>query len=198
MHSLQARTGRMSATDFHDLDESLRRAGAACDAPESHGMLCGALCAGVDEAGDWLDQLLDQANGPEEAQEACRRLLSDLCDDTRKRLRAGALEFAPLLPDDETGLADRTDALGEWCQGFLFGMGLAGDALKLDGLSPETGEVLKDMNEIAQAGFEGEDSDEDETAYAEIVEYVRVGVQLLYEELQPVPPSTMPASETLH
>jgi uncharacterized protein YgfB (UPF0149 family) len=49
------------------------------------------------------------------------------------------------------------------------------------------------MSQIAQAGFEGEGaSDEDEAAYTEIVEYLRVGVQLLFEELRSargVPPS---------
>jgi yecA family protein len=187
----------MPATDFPALDDTLRRAGAACDAAETHGTVCGALCAGVDEDDAWMDHLMDEASGPEEAQAACRRTLRDLCDETRGLLRAGALEFAPLLPDDETGLADRTDALGEWCQGFLFGLGLAGAKLKPDELSDETGEVLKDLGQIANAGFEGEDSEEDETAYAEVVEYVRVGVQLLYEELQaPGPP--MPPSEMVH
>lgn len=187
----------MPPIDFPELDDTLRRAGAACDAAETHGTLCGALCAGVDEGDAWVDHILDEASGPDEAQAACRRKLRDLCDETRGLLRAAALEFAPLLPDDETGLADRTDALGEWCQGFLFGLGLAGASLKPDELSDETGEVLRDLGQIANAGFEGEDSEEDERAYAEIVEYVRVGVQMLYEELQ-APAPQMPPSGTLH
>lgn len=188
----------MSSTAFYDLDETLRRAGAACDAAESHGTLCGALCAGVDSEAAWLDHILDEARGSGEAQQACRRALLALCDETRHKLRAGVLEFSPLLPEDEAGLADRTDALGEWCQGFLYGMGLAGARLDTEELSEETGEVLKDMGQIAQAGFDGEDSEEDETAYAEIVEYVRVGVQLLYEELQPSLKATvMPPPDTL-
>ncbi len=187
----------MAATDFPDLDETLRRAGAACDAAESHGTLCGALCSGADADGAWIDHILDEASGPAEVQDACRRMLRTLCDETRGLLRSGTLEFTPLLPDDETGLADRTDALSEWCQGFLYGMGLAGARFKPDELSEETGEVLKDIGQISQAGFEGEDSEEDETAYTEIVEYVRVGVQLLYEELQ-APQPVMPPSDTLH
>jgi uncharacterized protein len=53
------------------------------------------------------------------------------------------------------------------------------------------------MTQISQAGFEGENTDEDETAYAEIVEYVRMGVQLLYEELQ-APSEIAPTSDTVH
>jgi len=161
-------------------------------------MLCGALCAGLARDEAWIAHVLDDASGSTEAQQACRRMLTRLRDETHALLAGASLEFAPVLPDDETGLADRTDALGEWCQGFLFGMGLAGTRLKPDELSEETNEVLKDLGQIAQAGFEGdEDSEDDETAYAEVVEYVRVGVQLLYEELQ-APAEIAPPSDRLH
>jgi hypothetical protein len=188
----------MPSNVFQDLDETLRRAGAACDAAESHGMLCGALCAGLDSNQAWIDHILDDASGSAEAQQACRRNLTALRDSTHALLAGASLEFTPVLPDDQTGLADRTDALGEWCQGFLFGLGLAGARLKPVEMSEETNEVLKDLGQIAQAGFEGdEDSDEDETAYTEVVEYVRVGVQLLYEELQ-APAEIAPPSDTVH
>ena len=188
----------MPSTVFQDLDETLRRAGAACDAAESHGMLCGALCAGLDNDRPWIDHILDEAGGSAEAQQACRKSLAALRDSTHALLAGGSLEFAPVLPDDETGLGDRTDALGEWCQGFLFGLGLAGTRLKPTEMSEETNEVLKDLGQIAQAGFEGEEGNEDdETAYTEVVEYVRVGVQLLYEELQ-APAEIAPHSDRLH
>ena len=188
----------MPANDFQDLDETLRRAGAACDAAESHGMLCGALCAGLENDEAWISHVMADAGGSAEAQQACRRMLAVVRDSAHALLAGGSLEFAPILPGDETGLADRTDALGEWCQGFLFGIGLAGTRIKLEEMSEETNEVLKDLGQIAQAGFEGdEDSDEDETAYTEVVEYVRVGVQLLYEELQ-APAEIAPPSDTVH
>ena len=188
----------MPATSFDDLDETLRRAGAACDAAETHGTVCGVLCAGVDDDAAWVAHVLDEASGPEPAQQACRRALTALRDETHALLRGGTLEFEPLLPDDESGLADRTAALGEWCQGFLFGLGLAGARIDTGDLSDETGEVLRDVGQIANAGFEGEGGEEDETAYADIVEYVKVGVQLLYEELQPALVLTTPPSETKH
>ena len=49
-------------------------------------------------------------------------------------------------------------------------------------------EVMKDLYEISHARFDYELTDDaDEAAYMEIVEYVRMGVLLLHEELQPVP-----------
>ncbi|HEU5397765.1 MAG TPA: UPF0149 family protein [Gammaproteobacteria bacterium] len=186
----------MHATSFTDLKEILNSAGTVCGPAECHGTVCGALCAGADGDEAWLTHLLDEAKGSEASRSAGRRALLELCDLSRSLLQAGTLEFAPLLPDDETGLAERTAELGEWCQGFLYGMGLAGARLQLEALPDEAGEVLRDMGQIAQAGFEGDaDDDADEAAYAEIVEYVRVGVQLIYEELQP---GTMQPAGTVH
>lgn len=190
----------MSATTFSELADALGNAGAACGAAESHGTLCGAICAGVDGEDTWLEHILDQAEGPDDAQRECRRELASLCDTTRAALMSGALEFEPLLPGDEAGLAERTAALGEWCQGFLFGMGLGGGQPALEQMPDEAGEVLRDMGQIAQAGFEGEaaGAEDDEVAYTEIVEYLRVGVQLLYDELQPPPQGNAPGSAALH
>ena len=186
----------MPPTPFNELEDSLTRAGSICGPSECHGTLCGALCAGVGEDGAWLAHLLDEANGRDADITDSRRALLELRDATRALLQSGTLEFTPLLPDDETGLAERTAALGEWCQGFLYGLGLAGDRLQLDQLPDEASEVLRDMGQITQAGFEGDaDDDADEAAYVEIVEYVRVGVQLVYEELQSQP---MPPSGTVH
>lgn len=186
----------MSSTPFIDLRETLARAGTLCSAAECHGTVCGALCAGADGSDGWVAHLLDEATGDAAGLTACRRELLKLRDTTRTLLQAGTLEFTPLLPDDDDGLAERTAALSEWCQGFLYGLGLAGEKLRVDMLADEAGEVLRDMGQIAQAGFEGDaDSDEDEAAYTEIVEYVRVGVQLLYEELQP---AAMQPSATVH
>ena len=185
----------MPATAFTDLKQILNSAGTVCGPAESHGTACGAVCVGADGGDTWINHLLDEATGSDARLKDCRRELLKLRDRSRKLLQDGTLDFEPLLPDDETGLAERTAALGEWCQGFLYGLGLAGERLKVDSLTDEVNEVLRDMGHIAQAGFEGEDSDEDEAAYTEIVEYVRVGVQLLYEELQP---SSMQPAGTLH
>lgn len=186
----------MPPTPFSELEDTLSRAGSACGPAECHGTVCGVLCVGADGDGAWLAHLLEEAAGREADITAGRRALLELRDTTRALLDAGTLEFTPLLPDDEISLAERTASLGEWCQGFLYGMGLAGDRLQVDALPDEAGEVLRDMGQIAQAGFEGDaDDDADEAAYAEIVEYVRVGVQLLYEELQP---GTMPPAGTVH
>ena len=99
--------------------------------------------------------------------------------------------FQLLLPDDDDELDERTEALGDWCLGFVYG--LAAGGLSEDSELPEdTRELLMDFIEISRASNDvGEldddsDEEEDEHAFVEIVEYVRTGVLLINEELQPL------------
>ena len=51
-------------------------------------------------------------------------------------------------------------------------------------LTGEVEEVLRDLTQISQASVEtGADDEEEEKAFAEVVEFVRVGVQLFFDEL---------------
>ena len=78
---------------------------------------------------------------------------------------------------------ERALALSQWCQGFLYGFGTGGPC-RASELTAEVEEVLRDLTHISQASVDtGADAEEEEQAYAEIVEYVRVGVQLIHDEL---------------
>jgi uncharacterized protein len=95
-----------------------------------------------------------------------------------------------LLPADDESLAMRADGLAEWCAGFMHGLGEAAGAASPAALHGEiTREVMADFSEIARAGLGAGDAEteaESEAAYAELVEFVRVSVQLVFEELHAV------------
>ena len=156
--------------EFKLIDENVDRTA------EVHGLLCGLLCA--DETlsmEQWLEQI-DQAD----AQEALRDSLIQLFDATLAELNDEDLEFNLLLPDEHTRLWARTESLARWCQGFLSGLGLGG----LSGRqTPDVQEFILDLSHIAQVKFDGA-GEENETAYTEIVEYIRVGVMLLKQTLR--------------
>jgi uncharacterized protein YgfB (UPF0149 family) len=92
------------------------------------------------------------------------------------------LAFEPLLPEADSSLDARTDALVEWCRGFLGGLGLAGVSSR-QGLSADAAEILQDFGTIAGSRFEYADAEEDENALAEVIEFIRVGALLLHAEL---------------
>lgn len=165
----------MSLPAWHEVGDRLSTLGAPISAAESHGLLCGLLCMRAPEAREqWIRRSLDD----DSAQNAPAPL-DQLYDQTLAQLDDAAFDFQLLLPpDDELDLADRTAALAEWCNGFAFGVGAAG--CDRERLPAESLEFLQDITSIAQAEVTGEE--DDEAAYAEVAEYVRMGVLLARTE----------------
>ena len=163
------------------------------DPSDLHGSLTGYLCAGGHaDAGDGLAALRIEVDAAEAAagSEPMRRLVRECSawlDDPE-------LGFEPLLPAADTPVDVRADALVEWCRGFLGGIGLAGAAGAGD-VSPDCAEILRDFGTIAASHFEYSDSEEDESALAEVIEFIRVGVLLLHNELTEL---GVPPTATVH
>ena len=168
---------------FDDVAQALAAGGSTVHAAEAHGCLCGALCARrVYLPAEWLEDLLPDGSGPPVAISPTGPLQS-LFDQSRAVLEAGDMDFEPLLPPDDAALGERVEALGAWAQGFLYGFGAAGP-FKPGMLPAEVSEVLTDFAELARAGAVGSASAEaEEGALAELVEFVRVGTQLVYDGL---------------
>jgi uncharacterized protein len=181
---------------FDELQRALLQSRALTDAAEAHGTLVGSLCASGCSMRDWLAEILPEGEAAGEAASS----LQAVFDATSDALGDDAMSFQPMLPPDDDPIAQRTSALGEWCQGFLYGLGVGVAVPDVSRLPGEAAEVLRDMTEITHVDVDPQDSDEsNEAAYAELVEFVRVGVQLLYDQLQPLREPPRPASrETLH
>ena len=153
--------------------------------PELHGAVCGIAACGcelfpmqelVDLIG--VDVLTDEA--------AVVGFVQAVIDD----LFAEDMRFAPLLPDDETPLALRLEALAVWCAGFLAGLA-AGVAARgmgdLEDLPDEGKEILEDFAAISDMDVESGDAlaaqggsaGQAESALVELQEFVKVGVLLM-------------------
>lgn len=172
----------MLTVTYGELEAALEAGGASAAAAEAHGSLCGALAAaGAYTVDDWIGDLIAAEPAGGEALRA-RDLLATLYAETATALIGQDMEFMPLLPDDEQPLAERVGALAEWCGGFLYGLGAQRRAG--EGLPEEVDEVLRDFGEISRAVVGGEEpEDSNEGSYAELVEYLRAGTQLVYDEL---------------
>lgn len=172
----------MYSVQFDELDQALGQGDAPVDPAEAHGSLCGALCVMPGySVRDWVDEVLPDAQRGTALR--ARNLLQSVFDETAQALGGGEMDFMPLLPDDESALEVRVEALAEWCGAFLYGLG-AGKLPSLDTVPGEVGEVLRDFTEISKAAVGSGDTEEsNETAYAELLEFVRAGAQLVYEEL---------------
>ena len=184
----------MQAADYAQIQEALAQAHSLTDAAEAHGTLTGCLCAtGGYRLDEWLAEILPDGTAPPHTAE----LLHDLFAATASALDEAQMAFTPLLPDDEDPLEARADALGSWARGFLYGLGTSSltDAALLPG---DVGEVVRDMTEITRVAADAAGGEADEDAYAELVEFVRAGVQLLFDELAPLRSEPPPPEGVLH
>jgi uncharacterized protein YgfB (UPF0149 family) len=175
----------MHAPDFDALAEALSLVGALGEPAEIHGHLCGLSCVlGTDAGAAWMADTLADAAEEEAVRLPAELLLAGLARQTWAALDEGDMSFTLLLPTDDSDIATRAESLGHWCHGFLQGLGAgAADTDLLE--QGTTGEIVHDFSEIARAGLDPDAEDaEAENAYAELVEFVRVGVQLLFEELR--------------
>lgn len=176
--------GIMQDTEqYRTLASALADVDAETSAAGAQGMLCGMLSTpGETEQARWIAEVLANTEPKGEPAKACLQSLTELYDGTRKAFGDDGMSFAPLLPDDDAPLSERAGALGAWCEGFVFGLGLGGLGSRSE-LPRDAGEVVNDFSEIARVDTESDMGDEGEAAYAELVEYVRTGALLVRETL---------------
>ena len=181
---------------FKDFEDALATAGSLADAAEAHGSLCGALCSmSPYKMQDWVNEILpDGAALSDESAAMIERVFTA----TATSFGEQGMEFEPLLPDDESPLSGRANALALWCTGFLYGLG-TGHISDLEALNGDVGEIVRDFTEISRATGDDADADEsNEQAYAELVEFIRVAAQVVFEELLPLRRQVYPAQQRLH
>lgn len=156
---------------------------ASDSAPESisetHAVIVGLLCGRPEQdkaqlathlaalqVGDWTSERILEELGP-----ALAQLQAELDSDR--------MDFQPLLPADNRPLAERTRCLAHWCSGFLTGLGAAGPTIR----SEDGADALRMLEQIARAATDaGADQEEEESAFFELVEFVRIAALMLREE----------------
>ena len=168
---------------FDDFCNLLMPYGALSSPSELHGVLCGKLCGGAKlNRDEWLQsawEFLDVTDTPDgQANDEVAALL----DVTQQQLNSGDYDMQLLLPDEDSDLDDRTQALSQWCHGFLTGFGTAGIDPNSQ-ISSDNADALRDMAAIVQAAVsEEDDQEEQESGYYDLVEYVRVVAMNFYAE----------------
>ena len=133
----------ISKCSYDQLEQKLHVMGAESGAAEAHGLLCGTICAGGKAVpAVWLEYLLGENTLSATAQDSSD-MLTALQSDIVRQFHDDALGFVLLLPADTAPLAQRTDELGHWCAGFLYGLALGG-IREGAGLPDTVSEVMQD------------------------------------------------------
>mgnify|MGYP006148204887 CR=1 FL=1 len=136
---------------------------------ELHGLLTGIVCVTQAPTTDEWSQILNTLNVPALKAEALESL-TDEAEDVAHALSDDELDYLPMLPDDNHLLADRVQALADWCAGVVLGFGLASGNIRV-----EEQELIEHLQDVAAVEFEESDNDEEgEESYQELYEFVRL------------------------
>lgn len=184
--------------DFYVLEDALLRVDADFSAAEVHGINSAVL--GINNSYDFqaLKTQLIPGDERDVHYQEVSRLLADLYSTVLEQLNAGDLHFELLQPDEQDSLEGRLQGAQKWCQGFAYGLALSGLKTMTD-LPEDSREWVQDVIQIGASGdFDLEDEEASETALLDITEFLRVGVMMLNEEMQPLPwksDTSMPEAE---
>ena len=136
---------------------------------ELHGLLTGIVCVTQAPTREEWQQILSTLEVNEISDEAIA-ILAEETEDISHALSEDELDYLPLLPDDEHSLAERVQALADWCTGVVLGFGLASGHLRA-----EEQELIEHLQDVASVEFdESDDDDEGEESYQELYEFVRL------------------------
>lgn len=177
---------------YDQLQTELSMSGLELSAAEVHGVMCGTICnqmkTGVTP--DLQRLLTAGADVSGESLASLRDLLEDLLKEIVQKLYGNLGEFYLMLPGDHEIISLRLQALADWCRGFTVGL-LSNEAFAIDQLSADSAEVARDIIAVSEVEVkpEGEDNEWD---FAEVEEFIRVGVQLIFAELHSAQVSNVP------
>ena len=172
--------------DYVACRDALERAHAALDPSECHGVLCGLLCAARQfPEKRWLNEVLQPGEADTTEAAHCKKILRSSRRETERQLEGQQFEFEPMLPHEEVPLTQRGEALALWCRGFLYGLAVGGLEISKTA-SENVREILEDLSEFTQLDLSDLEAGTNalERDYAELVEYVRVGVMLIHTALR--------------
>lgn len=182
---------------FEQLEDLFYQLKIQASVPGFHGFLCGRLSCGAVELEDLINCSSQWLGLEDKAAEGAFNAFETFYQETLSDLQDISFLFKPLLPDDELPLGERLVAVSEWCTNYLSGLG-EGMGAEFE-VSEDGKEALQDISAIGQIStdFEADaDEEEGEKDYLELVEYIRIAVQLIFTDLDPAA-STEPAP-TIH
>ena len=157
-----------------DLEVFAIEAATRITVSELHGSVTGVIAAAPEAAPEEVVERSLELLGADVDEE----FLAPFVEATMERLFDPELAFAPLLEDDNDPLGARVRSLREWVNGFLTAYGVAaGETRPAENIQ----ETLQDFMRIAEVDDELEDSDDAESDFVAIYEFVRVGALLIVE-----------------
>ena len=177
--------------NFDAVNATLKQFDMEIDAAYFHGLLSGLVCAGVqdDEIDDWLPALFaNRFMSEEDYQQYSDHVLGSF-QSVRAELDQDGFGFQILLPDEQIPMHYRVEMMGSWCQGFRMAL-IDYAETAIESLPDDCAEFVDDVaNLVAIEADDDEPQDRADESFMMLEEHLRVGVQLVFEHMNPLQPN---------
>jgi uncharacterized protein len=176
-------TDNFPVPDFERLEQVLLAVDFDYGPSELHGVIAGLLCAGSDEVqGIWLGDLMGHLPDDDLLAQEARQEIGQLYSLTAEQIGHEEMRFMPVLPEESQPMSKRAKCLSEWCEGYLYGLGVAG--ITEQQLVGDAREALQDLTHFTRIDYVDLESGEaTEMAFIELQEFLKVVTMLMWEEL---------------
>lgn len=176
-------TPKLKLPPFDDFAAVLQPQALPFSPAELHGIMAAYVAAGhVHDGEAYLRALFHH-----ESQQPSRLVLLAIFSVftvTQHHLNQFELNFEIMLPSDDEPLPLRAKCFSEWCEGFMHGLDLAEvDLSDID--DEEVQDALQHLIEFSRMDYSDLDvGEDDEKAFFEVLEYARMAVIRIRDELQ--------------
>ncbi|MBT4163043.1 MAG: UPF0149 family protein [Gammaproteobacteria bacterium] len=165
---------------YSNFQNELNAHGIDLHASELHGLLVGYACGAKEGQRVQREALYSDWLGGDVPAELFKRLESAYTGTLESLDEYADFGFRLMMPEDSQPIHERVKSLALWCSGFLSGLGESGRRIDLAG--EDVGEILGDLGRVAAMTDHISEGEENEEDLAEIEEFVRVGVLLVFSE----------------
>ena len=167
--------------DYYELEKILADENAGVRAAECHGFVCAVICTSNDIDQDMVKHYLLADELQDLMQKSCNFIM-DLAMELSEQMLSTDMDMQLMLPDEDSTLKTRCEALVEWCQGFLSGLGVGG--LNQSELPDDCRTLIDDLYKVSllETGDLDKQGEQGEKDLMELIEYIRMGAIYLYDE----------------
>lgn len=177
---MSTETPKLKLPPFDDFSTVLQALQLPFSPTELHGMMTAYVVAGAVHDGEaYLRALLHQAPS-----RMVLLAVFSVFTVTQHQLNQFELNFEIMLPSDEEPLRLRAQCFSEWCAGFIHGLDLIEiDLSDID--DEEVQDAVQHLVEFSRMDYRDLDvGEDDEKAFFEVLEYARMAVIRIRDELQ--------------
>jgi len=176
---------------FGELERVLKHYELDLDAAYFHGLLSGLICAGIEDEDidDWLPALFANRFMAQDLYQQLSDNVLEVFHSVRAELNEDGFGYQILLPDDEIVLHRRVQLMGSWCRGYLTAL-IDYAETAIEYLPENCVEFIDDVASMVEIELDDEAvGDTLEESFMLLEQHLRVGVQLMYEHMNPLQPS---------